>query len=92
MQFEDDFDLAKSEKTKTDRGINFLEARLIWNDENHKTIPAKNVMSEVRYGTVGKLDNKLWVALWTERNSRIRIFSVHRAEGTSFEKEYNNED
>jgi uncharacterized DUF497 family protein len=32
MQFDDDFDKNKSEWTKKNRGIDFIEARDIWND------------------------------------------------------------
>jgi uncharacterized DUF497 family protein len=91
VEFDDDFDKNKSEKTRQERGIDFIGAQAIWLDASRGNIPAKNVLGEVRFATVGKIGDKLWVALWTERESKIRIFSVHRAENTAFEKEYSNE-
>ena len=89
MKFSDDFDKQKSERTKKDRGIDFIEARAIWNDPEEVTENAKNVDGEMRKFTVGKIRQKLWVAIWTYRNGdEIRIISVRRAEGTNFERTY----
>lgn len=86
MKF-DEFDASKSAKNKEIRGIDFVEAGAIWDDPNRVTVPARNVSEEVRSATVGMIQGKLWVALWTQRNG-ARIFSVHRAEGTQFERKY----
>lgn len=90
MKFDDTFDQSKSEKNKRERGLDFVEARQIWLDENTLTLPAKNVDGEVRLYTVGLIAQKLWVAIWTYRNTdQIRVISVRRAEGTPFERKYN---
>lgn len=90
VKFDDTFDVAKSERTKQERGVNFIEARALWLDGNCITLPAKNVEGESRWFTVGKMVEKLWVAIWTYRNmDEIRIISVRRAEGTPFERHYN---
>lgn len=88
MKFDDGFDQSKSESTKKDRGIDFIEARELWNDSEAVTIPAKNVEGEVRRATVGMIGGKLWVAIWTLRDGKARIISVRRAEGTPFERAY----
>lgn len=89
MKFDDAFDRPKSEKNKLQRGLDFVGARQIWLDQNSLTLPAKNVDGEARLYTVGLIAQKLWVAIWTYRNTdQIRIISVRRAEGTSFERNY----
>jgi uncharacterized DUF497 family protein len=89
MKFDDTFDRAKSEKTKKERGIDFIEARALWLDENHVTLPAKNVDGEHRSFTVGMIEGNLWVAIWTFRRvDYIRMISVRRAEKTPFERCY----
>ena len=90
MKFDSTFDQTKSEKNKLERGLDFVEARQIWRDENALTLPAKNVEGEIRLYPVGLIAQKLWVAIWTYRNTdQIRMISVRRAEGTSFERNYN---
>lgn len=86
--FSDDFDKLKSDKTKAERGIDFVEARAIWMDPDCIEVPARNVDGEVRAATIGLIDGQIWVALWTLRAGLIRIFSVHRADGTAFERKY----
>ncbi|MEO5969174.1 MAG: BrnT family toxin [Bdellovibrionia bacterium] len=89
MKFDEAFDRAKSEKTKKERGLDFIEARSIWLDENCVTLPAKNIEGEFRWFTVGKMGEKLWVSIWTyRREDYVRIISVRRAEGTPFERCY----
>jgi uncharacterized DUF497 family protein len=84
MKFDDTFDKNKSEKTKLERGLDFIEARAIWLDSECVSLPAKNVEGESRTFTVGQIEGKLWVAIWTYRfGDQIRIISVRRAEGTT---------
>lgn len=87
--FADDFDPQKSDNTKRERGIDFIEARAIWSDLNALTVEAKTVEGEMRSATIGMIKGKLWVAIWTEVASKIRIISVRRAEKTKFERAYN---
>lgn len=98
------FDQAKSDWTKRERGIDFVEARAIWLDPSVRTVPARMTGGEVRYATIGYIAEKLWVAIWAdespyaygsgeaEHEPKIRIISVHRAEGTKFEKGYYGKD
>lgn len=87
-EFSDDFDRAKSLRIKLERGIDFVEAREIWKDQSSITNDAR-YLGEQRYSTVGKMNNKLWVVIWTLRLKKIRIISVRRAEKTYFERKYN---
>jgi len=102
--FSDSFDRSKSERTQADRGIDFVQARVIWLDPSVRTVPARMTEGQIRYATIGFIGDKLWVAIWTdespeayadpsqEHEPKIRIISVHRAEGTKFERGYYGKD
>jgi hypothetical protein len=75
MTFE--FDEQKSKRNKEKHGIDFVEAQRIWEDPEVVMIPAKTI-SESRYLLIGKSDNRIWSAIFTLRNQKIRIISVRR--------------
>jgi hypothetical protein len=76
MTFE--FDEQKSKRNKEKHGIDFVEAQRIWEDPEVVMIPAKTI-SESRYLLIGKSDNRIWSAIFTLRNQKIRIISVRRS-------------
>ena len=76
MKFE--YDLQKSELNQTKHGINFEEAKHLWNDVNRLQIEAKSD-TEPRFALIARCDDKLWTAFYTIREKRIRIISVRRA-------------
>ena len=76
MQFE--FDPEKSEKNKEKHGIDFYEARALWDDPDLIAIPAKTA-DEPRFLVTGKIDEKHWSGVITYRGDRIRIISVRRS-------------
>ncbi|MQA91581.1 MAG: BrnT family toxin [Gemmatimonas sp.] len=76
MQFE--FDEAKSQWTKRERGIDFVEAQALWLDENRVQEPSPK-KGEARFRIIGKIGAKHWAALIVYRSERIRIISVRRA-------------
>ena len=76
MDFE--FDQAKSETNKRKHGIDFEEARELWNDPNRMVIPARN-LTESRFALIGKIQEKYWSAVYTVRENRIRLISVRRS-------------
>lgn len=76
MTFE--FDEQKSKRNKEKHGIDFVEAQRIWEDPEVVMIPAKTI-SESRYLLIGKYDNRIWSAIFTLRNQKIRIISVRRS-------------
>lgn len=73
-----EFDTWKSQINYDKHGIDFLKARLLWNDPDHIVIPAR-VVGESRFMVIGKIDNKHWSAVITHRQLKIRIISVRRA-------------
>ncbi len=77
MLYDDEFDRSKSDWTKKHRGIDFIEAREIWNDPNKiEDAPANVIGGENRWLVVGRALGKIWTVCYTYRNSKIRIISV----------------
>ena len=73
-----DFDKQKSERNKEKHGIDFVEAQRIWEDPEFVMIPARTI-GESRYLLIGKYDNRIWSAIFTLRNQKIRLISVRRS-------------
>jgi hypothetical protein len=76
MGFE--FDKRKSQINKKKHGINFTEARALWNDPDRIEIPAKTI-DENRFLIIGKITYQCWSAIITYRNEKVRIISVRRS-------------
>ncbi len=76
MDFE--YDPVKSRKNKEKHGIDFEEAKALWEDPFGKGFPARSD-DEIRYAIMAKYKRKLWMAYYTVRTERIRIISVRRA-------------
>ena len=76
------------------RRIDFETAKLPWCDENRPEIHASHP-AEDRWILIGKIDGKLWAAIYTLRGDAVRIISVRRSrekevdlyEGKVFRKE-----
>lgn len=76
MDFE--YDEAKSQANKRKHGLDFVEAQRLWSDPDLLEIPART-SDEPRFLVIGSMDEKLWSAVITYRNERIRIISARRA-------------
>jgi len=76
MEFE--FDEEKSRANKLKHGIDFVEAKILWEDFDVLEIPARTV-DETRILVIGKIGEKHWSAIITPRDERIRIISVRRS-------------
>lgn len=76
MKFE--FDLKKSSTNQQKHGIDFIEAQLLWADENRIQYPALTI-DEKRFVLIGFMDKKHWTAIFTVRNEHIRIILVRRS-------------
>ena len=75
MEFE--YDSKKSQINKAKHGIDFEEAKDLFDDDSSLVVPAKNV-DEERYALIGRLGGKCYVAIFTFRGEKIRIISVRR--------------
>ena len=77
MKFQ--FDENKSTANNEKHGIDFDQARALWDDTDLLEIPAKNVVDENRYLVIGKIGEKHWSAVITYRDDSVRIISVRRS-------------
>jgi uncharacterized DUF497 family protein len=87
MRFE--WDAAKDNVNSVKHGIDFETAEGLWLDKNRIEIRAPHPV-ENRYITIGKLQGKLWTAVYTIRGDAVRIISVRRSrkeEAKLYEKE-----
>lgn len=73
-----EFDEAKSQSNLIKHGIDFVHAQEIWQDPGRVTVHARTV-DEPRFMVIGKIGERLWSAVITIRNWKIRIISVRRA-------------
>jgi uncharacterized DUF497 family protein len=76
MEYE--FDEAKSAANKAKHGLDFSEAQKLWQDADAVEIPAKSDV-EQRKMLIARIAGKIWSAIFTERENKIRIISVRRA-------------
>jgi len=76
MEFE--FDAEKSEANREKHGISFEEAKILWRDLRALEIFARKE-GEVRKALIGRHGGKLWTAIFTRREDKVRIISVRRA-------------
>jgi len=76
MEFE--WDERKNSRNKNKHGIDFETAMKLWNDKNRIEIQTPFPI-ENRNILIGKIDKKLWSAIFTLRSNAIRIISVRRA-------------
>lgn len=89
MKFE--FDETKSQLNFEKHGINFLTAQLLWDDLDRLEVPARSNI-EPRFSVIGKINQKMWSAVITYREGKVRLISVRRArkeEVTSYDRQDN---
>ena len=78
MEFE--YDELKSYANLKKHGIDFMDARLLWDDQDLLEVPARTI-DEPRFLVIGLIGDRHWTAVVTYREEKIRIISVRRAGG-----------
>lgn len=73
-----EFDARKSESKLAKHGIDFVEARRLWDDPNLLEIPARTE-DEPRWLMIGRIKGKHWSAVIALRDHLVRIISVRRS-------------
>ncbi|SMC08397.1 BrnT family toxin [Nitratiruptor tergarcus] len=73
-----EYDPNKSKANKQKHGLDFEEARELFENDDSLIVPAKIIDGEERYALIGYLDGKCYVAIFTYRGENIRIISVRR--------------
>jgi hypothetical protein len=76
MEFE--FDSKKSDGNKQKHGLDFYEARALWDDPDLIEIPVQTI-DEQRYLVIGTIEGKSWSGVITYRGDKVRIISVRRS-------------
>ena len=76
MKYE--YDENKSLSNKQKHGIDFEEAKDLWNDDRLLEIKT-SFSNEMRYIYIGKIGNKFYTVVVTYREDRIRIISARRS-------------
>lgn len=77
MEF--DFDPAKRDKTLTERGLDFARVAEVFSGVNVTAEDARFDYGEPRFTTVGILDGRMVVVVWTPRGEVRRIISMRKA-------------
>ena len=73
-----EFDPVKSLANKEKHGIDFVEAQELWSDPDRLVEPGRT-RDEIRQVVIGKIDDRHWSAIVTQRGERTRIISVRRS-------------
>ena len=74
-----EFDPGKRDKTLAERGLDFARADEVFAGRHFTAEDAREDYSEPRYITVGKLDDRMVVMVWTPRGEARRIISLRKA-------------
>jgi uncharacterized protein len=74
-----EYDPKKSKKNKEQHGIDLEQAQQLW-DVPHVFFPTRPVYGEERFIILGKLEERVYIAIFTHRGSAIRLISCHRAD------------
>lgn len=73
-----EFDPKKSASNKQKHGLDFDEAKALWNDPDFIEIPVQTI-DEPRYLVIGMIEGKHWSGVITYRGDKVRIISVRRS-------------
>lgn len=76
MKFE--WDPMKNAANQEKHGISFDKAGALWADPDRLEILAPYPLED-RHILIGKIDECIWAAIYTIRNSAVRLISVRRA-------------
>jgi len=76
MKYE--YDENKSVSNKQKHGIDFEEAKRLWDDDRLLEIKT-SFSDEERYVNIGKIQNKFFTVVVTYREDKIRIISARRS-------------
>ena len=73
------FDPAKREKTLRERGLDFLDAPLVFEGETFTVVDKRRDYGETRRITVGFLAGRMVIIGWVARGKARHVFSMRKA-------------
>ena len=74
-----EFDTARREKTLPERGLDFADSDKVFDGLHFISRDDRSDYGEERFFTVGLLDSRMVVIVWTPRNDARRIISMRYA-------------
>jgi uncharacterized DUF497 family protein len=74
-----EYDPVKRKRTLSERGLDFARASEIFAGHHFTAEDAREDYSEPRFITVGLLDERMVVMVWTPRGKARRIISMRKA-------------
>jgi uncharacterized DUF497 family protein len=78
VNIEFEYDQNKSNSNMQKHGIDFEKTKLLFNDDL-VAVSVSSIYNEVRFISIGKLDEKFYTVVYTYRESRVRIISTRRS-------------
>jgi uncharacterized DUF497 family protein len=72
------FDPAKRARTLAERGLDFEDAPRIFRARNLTLEDARRDYGEVRFQTIGTLDDRLVMVVWTPRDGVRHVISMRK--------------
>lgn len=73
------YDPAKREQTLVERGLDFADAEQVFAGPQYEFADKRNDYGETRISTVGFLEERMVVVVWTQRNEDRQIISMRKA-------------
>ena len=73
------FDIAKRDKTLSERGIDFADAALVFEGLHFTLADDRHDYGESRFITVGLQHKRMIIMVWTPRGTARRIISMRKA-------------
>lgn len=78
-KWEISFDAAKRRTTLLTRGLDFADAAKVFKGPVFEAEDTRFAYPEQRYSTIGLLDGRMVVIIWTETMTRRRVISIRKA-------------
>jgi uncharacterized DUF497 family protein len=73
------YDQAKRDKTLAERGLDFADFGNVLNGKHFTLEDDRLDYGETRFITIGYLDHRMVVCVWTSREDGIRVISMRKA-------------
>lgn len=80
------FDPAKRQWTLENRGLDFIDAALVFADDFVELLDDRKDYGEARYRVFGQLNGRYVVIIWIPRGSSRRIISMRYAHEEEIER------
>lgn len=74
-----EFDALKRDKTLSERGLDFADAPKVFRGRHKIVRDTRRHYGEPRFITIGRLDGRMVVLVWTPRPGRRRVISMRKA-------------